>query len=69
MTSHRARRLGRDDVAVAKALFAVMARAFEEDHDEVSDAYAATLLERDDTWILAAFAGDEVVGGITTSCR
>jgi len=58
-------RLGPGDRTQAKALFALMADVFEEDLGELSDAYVDRLLGRGDFWVIAAFVGDEVVGGIT----
>ena len=65
MTNYRVERLGRGDESRAKLLFSLMAEIFEESHDELSDTYVDRLLARDDTWVLAAFAGDEIVGGLT----
>lgn len=59
------RRLGPGDEAIAKVLFAAMAEAFEEEHAPLSDAYVTALLARADLWVLAAIAGDEVLGGLT----
>ncbi len=52
-------------MAIAKRLFAMMARVFEEEHDEPSDAYVERLLATQQFWALAAWAGEELVGGIT----
>ena len=59
------RRLSHSDVTAAKALFALFADVFETDHTDVSDAYAAGLLARDDLWAYAATLNDVVVGGLT----
>ena len=59
------RRLGRSDVAAAKALLALFADVFETEHTEVSDAYAAGLLARADFWAYVATLDDVVVGGLT----
>jgi hypothetical protein len=62
-------RLGPGDRTQAKALFALMADVFEEDRGDLSDAYVDRLLGRGDFWAIAAFVGDEVIGGITVSLR
>ncbi len=59
------RRLGRSDVTAARALFALFADVFETDHTEVSNEYAAELLERTDFWAYVAMLDDGVVGGLT----
>jgi aminoglycoside 3-N-acetyltransferase I len=46
-------------------MFAMMAEVFEEQNSALSDAYLDGLLDRADFWAIAAFAGDDVVGGIT----
>lgn len=43
----------------------MMGAVFEEDCDELSDGYLGRLLARTDFWALAAFVGDELVGGMT----
>lgn len=58
-------RLGADDVERARNVFAMMDRVFEADSDELTDSYLADLLGRRSFWALAAFDGDEAVGGIT----
>ena len=58
-------RRGDRDRSRAHALFAVMAEAFEEERPQLGDAYVDHLLGRDDMWILAACAGETVVGGLT----
>jgi aminoglycoside 3-N-acetyltransferase I len=65
VSTYRVTRLLHGDLLVAKTLFGVMAEVFEEEHDELGDAYLEKLLAREDTWVLAALAGDEVVGGVT----
>jgi aminoglycoside 3-N-acetyltransferase I len=42
-----------------------MAEVFEEAHDGLSDTYVDQLLERCELWVLAATAGEEIVGGLT----
>lgn len=59
-------RLTRDDVALARATFAMMATVFEEDASGASsDDYLGRLLAREDFIALSAVAGDMPVGGIT----
>lgn len=58
-------RLGSGDERVARAVFAVMAAAFEEEQRPISDAYLGQLLGRPDMCILAATEGDVVLGGLT----
>jgi aminoglycoside 3-N-acetyltransferase I len=60
-----ARRLGAGDRDLARALFAMMAAVFEAESKPLGDAYLDRLLARDDFWALAAFEGDEIVGGVT----
>jgi aminoglycoside 3-N-acetyltransferase I len=43
----------------------MMAEVFDEGCEPLSDAYIDRLLAREDFWAIAAFAGDEVVGGLT----
>ena len=50
---------------LARQLFAMMAEAFEEPNEALSDAYLDALLGRSDFWALAALQGGEVVGGLT----
>ncbi|HEX6928333.1 MAG TPA: GNAT family N-acetyltransferase [Gammaproteobacteria bacterium] len=59
------RRLGRDDIDAARRVFRLMAAAFEETFESLSDSYLENLLGRPDFWMIAAFAGDEPVGGLT----
>jgi aminoglycoside 3-N-acetyltransferase I len=46
-------------------MFALMAAVFEEESAYLSDDYLDRLLRRDDFWAIAAFMGDEIVGGVT----
>lgn len=61
----RVTRLRATDAAAAKQLFTMMGDVFEERRAPLGDAYVAMLLAREDLWVIAAFEGDEVVGGIT----
>jgi aminoglycoside 3-N-acetyltransferase I len=49
----------------ARRLFALMAEVFGEEHEPPGDRYLADLLARQDFWAMAAFAGRELVGGLT----
>lgn len=59
------RRLGAGDEHLARAVFAGMAAAFEEESRALSDAYLRQLLSRTDLWILAATDGETPLGGLT----
>jgi aminoglycoside 3-N-acetyltransferase I len=59
------RRLTAADREVARRLFALMAEVFEEPNEPLDDAYLDGLLNREDFWAIAAFVGDELVGGVT----
>jgi aminoglycoside 3-N-acetyltransferase I len=53
------------DHELAKALFAVMARIFEESPEPLTSGYLDHLLGRDDFWTFAALAEGRPVGGLT----
>jgi aminoglycoside 3-N-acetyltransferase I len=59
------RRLGTNDVALARQTLTLMADVFEEPHGSVSDAYVASLLARDNFWVLAALGNGVPIGGVT----
>jgi aminoglycoside 3-N-acetyltransferase I len=59
------RRLDVRDVAMAKGLFVMMAQVFGEPAEELSDAHVKELLADGQFWAVAAFLGDEVIGGVT----
>jgi aminoglycoside 3-N-acetyltransferase I len=65
MIEVRTRRLTAADRETARALLAMMAEVFEEPSERLGDAYLARMLERGDFWIIAAFHGDAIVGGLT----
>lgn len=50
---------------MARDMFAMMAAVFAEDAEPLTDGYLDWLLDRDSFWAIAAFAGDDIVGGIT----
>jgi len=61
----RSMRLKQGDRDLARKLFAVMASVFEKPADPLRDAYLDKRLADDDFWAMAAFVGDELVGGVT----
>jgi aminoglycoside 3-N-acetyltransferase I len=61
----RTKRLTADDREFARRLFALMAEVFDEDSEQLSDGYLGRLLGRADFWAIAAFVGDDIIGGIT----
>ena len=61
----RVARLGEGDRDVARRLFTLMAEVFDEGCEPLGDAYLDRLLAREEFWALAAFDGDELVGGLT----
>jgi aminoglycoside 3-N-acetyltransferase I len=65
MTEIRTKRLTAADRHIARALFATMAEVFEQRGEALSDAYLDRLLGRPDFWAIAAFDGDDVIGGLT----
>jgi len=65
-------RLAISDRPLARRLFTLIRDVFEEgsapsdpDHEPLGDEYIDRLLARPDFWALAAFCGDEIVGGLT----
>ncbi len=65
MIKIRTSRLTSDNRELAKGLFIMMAEVFAEKCDHLSDDYLDRLLSREDFWAIAAFVGDEIVGGLT----
>ncbi len=61
----RTQRLTAADRDVARRLFLLMAEVFEEPGEPLGDAYLDRLLARTDFWVIAAFLGSEIVGGVT----
>ena len=61
----RISRLTAGERPLARELFAMMAGVFEEECEHLPDSYLNRLLSRDDFWAIAAFSGDEIVGGLT----
>jgi aminoglycoside 3-N-acetyltransferase I len=64
-TEMQLKRLKAGDRELAKVLFSVMAEVFAEGSEELSDGYIDRLLGREDFWAIAAFAGNDIVGGLT----
>jgi aminoglycoside 3-N-acetyltransferase I len=65
MIEMRTRRLTFSDRELAKGLFAMMGEVFAEKCELLGDGYLDRLLAREDFWAIAAFVGDDIVGGIT----
>jgi aminoglycoside 3-N-acetyltransferase I len=59
------RRLGADDIALARATFAMMCEVFEGPPGALSDAYLRTLLSLPTFWAFVALEDGEPVGGVT----
>jgi aminoglycoside 3-N-acetyltransferase I len=65
LPSIRSVRLQAGDRDLARALFSLMAAVFEEECGPLSDGYLDRLLAREEFWALAAFDGDQIMGGLT----
>jgi aminoglycoside 3-N-acetyltransferase I len=65
MTEIRARRLTSSDREEARRLFTLMAQVFSEDCHLLSDGYLDQLLSRREFWAIAAFSGEDIIGGVT----
>ena len=61
----RVKRLTSNDREGARRLFRVMAEVFTEECALLSDGYLDQLLRRKEFWALAAFADDDIIGGVT----
>jgi aminoglycoside 3-N-acetyltransferase I len=59
------RRLGLENVAEACRLFQTIASVFEEDSKRLPPDYVKSLLGSPSFWAIGAFAGNEVLGGLT----
>jgi aminoglycoside 3-N-acetyltransferase I len=59
------RRLGTDDVPLARDTFALMARVFEEPSATLGHDYLHALLSSSAFWAMAALVGGVPVGGLT----
>jgi aminoglycoside 3-N-acetyltransferase I len=65
MIDIRTKRLTAGDRDLARRLFVMMAETFDEECEPLSDSYLDGLLSRADFWAVAAFAGEEIIGGVT----
>lgn len=45
-----------------------MTQVFGEERESLSDGYLDRLLSREEFWAIAAFSGEEIVGGLTAHC-
>jgi len=61
----RVKRLTSNDRDRARRLFSLMAEVFAEESAALSDGYVDQLLRRKEFWALAAFAEDDIIGGVT----
>jgi aminoglycoside 3-N-acetyltransferase I len=61
----RLMRLKQGDNDLARDLFSLMAEIFEEECEVLSDAYLNQLLTCEAFWVIAAFDGDQIIGGVT----
>ena len=59
------KRLTHRDREQARSLFTLMAQVFAEHCEPLNDRYLERLLRRDEFWAVAAFADQEMIGGIT----
>jgi aminoglycoside 3-N-acetyltransferase I len=64
-TDIHVKRLGPGDHEPARRMFQVIAEVFEEEPEPLRDDYLDRLLGQPTFWAIAAFVGDEIVGGIT----
>jgi aminoglycoside 3-N-acetyltransferase I len=65
MTAIRTKRLASSDRVEAMKLFEMMAEVFSEESVPLTEQYIDHLLGRRDFWAIAAFASEEIIGGIT----
>ncbi len=65
MTDARIRRLTADDLATARAAFALLVEVFDEGAGPLGDDYLVQILSLGSFWALTASVDDEVVGAIT----
>jgi aminoglycoside 3-N-acetyltransferase I len=61
----RVERLTSNDRDRARRLFRVMAEIFSEECAPLSEGYLDQLLRRKEFWALAAYADDDIIGGVT----
>jgi ribosomal protein S18 acetylase RimI-like enzyme len=65
MSTTHIRKLAAGDTGLAQSLFSVMASVFGESSGPVSTEYVASLLNRDDFWVIAALVDGEPIAGLT----
>jgi aminoglycoside 3-N-acetyltransferase I len=65
MFEFRTKRLTPRDREEARRLFTLMAQVFSEDCNPLSDGYLDQLLSRREFWAIAAYSGEDIIGGIT----
>jgi len=65
MNEVQTRRLTSGDRELARRMFVMMAEVFEEQNERVCDGYIDRVLNREEFWAIAAFIGDDIVGGLT----
>jgi aminoglycoside 3-N-acetyltransferase I len=65
MTGIWTKRLASEDMELAKKLFCMMAEVFCENYQQQSESYLDQLLKRKDFWAIAAFDGEDIIGGVT----
>lgn len=67
MRSILVRRLSKHEQQTAQQLFTLMSEVFGEERQQepLSEAYLSGLLAREDCWIMSAFIGGNLVGGLT----
>jgi aminoglycoside 3-N-acetyltransferase I len=61
----RFRRLETADRDLARSLFLLMAEVFEAESEQLSDGYVERLLADPSFWVIAAWDGEQLVGGLT----
>jgi aminoglycoside 3-N-acetyltransferase I len=59
------RKLTTKDREVANHLFSLMSKTFGEEQQQLSDTYLEQLLASKGFWAIAAFSGEELLGGLT----
>jgi aminoglycoside 3-N-acetyltransferase I len=65
MSAAHIKKLSTEDIELARSLFSVMASVFGEGSNSPSSEYIASLLNRDDFWVIAALANGTPVAGLT----
>jgi aminoglycoside 3-N-acetyltransferase I len=65
MSTTHIKKLSTGEIELARSLFSIMASVFGESPRSVSAEYAASLLNRDDFWVIAALVDGEPIAGLT----